>query len=108
MLCACRSPKMEEVSYSTACPDSVNEAMRCLLAAPRLHTLELTPRNMTLTPENMHIIGALPYPCSAPSISTPTETVHNVCTPPCSRALGMSLARVEVLLGCFAPPEGSR
>ena len=60
MLGACRSPKMEEVSYSTTCPDSVNEAMRCLLAAPRLHTLELTPRNMTLTPENMHIIGALP------------------------------------------------
>ena len=61
---------MEEVSYSTACPDSVNEAMRCLLAAPRLHTLELTPRNMTLTPENMHIIGALPRPCLAPSVWT--------------------------------------
>ena len=70
MLGACCSPKMEEVSYSTACPDSVNEAMRCLLAAPRLHTLELTPRNMTLTPENMHIIGARPQPCIAPWIWT--------------------------------------
>ena len=96
------------MSYSTACPDSVNEAMRCLLAAPRLHTLELTPRNMTLTPENMHIIGALPQPCSAPSIWTLTETVHNVCAPPCLRTFGMRQARVKLLLGSFTPREGSR
>jgi hypothetical protein len=32
--------------------------MRCLLAAPQLHALELTPRNMTLAPEHMHILGA--------------------------------------------------
>lgn len=32
--------------------------MRCLLAAPQLHTLELTPRNMTLAPEHMHVLGA--------------------------------------------------
>jgi len=51
---------MEEVSYSTSCPDFVNEAMRCLLAAPKLHTLELTPRNMTLAPEHMHVLGMLP------------------------------------------------
>ncbi|CAL5219983.1 g1921 [Coccomyxa viridis] len=53
-------PKMEEVSYSTSCPDSVNEALLCLLAAPKLHTLELTPRNMTLAPEHMHVLGMLP------------------------------------------------
>ena len=52
------SPRMEEVSYSTSCPDSVNEALLCLLAAPKLHTLELTPRNMTLAPEHMHVLGA--------------------------------------------------
>ena len=52
------SPKMEEVTYSSACPDSISEALRSLLAAPRLHNLELTPRNMTLSPEHMHILGA--------------------------------------------------
>ena len=56
-LCVLCSPKMEEVSYSTSCPDSVNEALLCLLAAPKLHTLELTPRNMTLAPEHMHVLG---------------------------------------------------
>ena len=56
-ICPC-SPRMEEVSYSTSCPDSVNEALLCLLAAPKLHTLELTPRNMTLAPEHMHVLGA--------------------------------------------------
>lgn len=50
---------MEEVLYSTSCPDSVNEALLCLLAAPKLHTLELTPRNMTLAPEHMHVLGEL-------------------------------------------------
>lgn len=38
----------------------MNDTARCLLAARNLRTLEVTPRNMVLLPEQLHALGMLP------------------------------------------------
>lgn len=48
------------MSYTSSCPEAVNETVRCLLAARNLRTLEMTPRNMALQPEQLHALGMLP------------------------------------------------
>ena len=59
MLCCC-SPKLEEVCYTSSSQEAVNDTARCLLAARNLRTLEVTPRNMVLMPEQLHALGMLP------------------------------------------------
>lgn len=56
----CCSPKLEEVCYSSSCQDSVSETIRCLLGARKLRVLEITPRNMVLSPDQLHTLGLLP------------------------------------------------
>lgn len=58
--CLCHSPKLEEVCYSSACQEALNETIRCLLSARNLRTLEMTPRGMMLLPEQLHTLGRLP------------------------------------------------
>ncbi len=55
-----RSPKLEEVCYSSSCQDAVSETIRCLLGARRLRMLDITPRNMVLSPDQLHTLGLLP------------------------------------------------
>lgn len=55
-----RSPKLEEVRYTASCQEAISEALACLLAAPKLAVLGLTPRNVMLLPGQLHTLGLLP------------------------------------------------
>jgi hypothetical protein len=54
------SPKLEEVSYTASSHEDVAEALACLGGARALRSLGLTPRNLALSPEHLHALGALP------------------------------------------------
>ena len=38
----------------------MSETIRCLLGARKLRMLEITPRNMVLSPDQLHTVGLLP------------------------------------------------
>ena len=54
------SPKLEEVSYTASSHEDISEALACLSGARALRSLGLTPRNLALSPEHLHVLGSLP------------------------------------------------
>ena len=46
--------------YTATCQEAISEALACLLAAPKLAVLGLTPRGVTLLPGQLHTLGMLP------------------------------------------------